>query len=418
MKFTKYFTALQLLFVFASHAQWARIDSITQGSINSINFINADTGFVYNQPGIIWRTANGGQSWDSIPLNFTGYIKDMAFANNSVGYAVGGAWFPHGVHYPFAIYKTMDGGLSWDSIFAGSSGGVFTHVAVTGVNEFFASSQEGMLHSADGGQTLDTVSVTNMPWGTEQYTRVRFLNATEGYVLSRSNFFTGHLFNLYKTANGGQSWQSIHADTNLNFSLDFIMTPQGNGIIVGNESFLLRTTNGGTNWDTVPLPNNKIVFRQIEEINGHLFAMGSDISDTSSCIFSSTDWGSIWQKQFCRKANTGGLVDMSFAGPNVGYCTDWRNVYKNDQLVSLREEASAFTFDVYPNPVSDQLTIALPQPGPAEITIYNSIGEKVLVRSKKAHSTLALDVSALTNGFYLLEVQQSDKREVRRVVKE
>lgn len=417
MKSKIYFIAILALLSLQHTAQWSRIDSITHGNINTIHFTNADTGFVYTQPGVMWRTANGGQSWDSIALNFTGYIHDIAFASPDVGYAVGGAWFPHGVHYPYAIYKTKDGGLSWDSIHVGGSGGVFNYVATLSTNEFFATSTEGMIHSADGGQTYDTVSVNNTPWGTEQYTRIRFLNATEGYVLGRSNLFTGHLFRLYKTTNGGQSWQSIHADTTLNFSLDFVITPQGQGVIVGNDNFVLRTINGGSDWDTVTLPRNSIMFRQVEQIDGYWYARGSDAADTSHCIYSSSDGGITWQKQFSRKANTGGFIDMSIAGPNVGYCTDWRNVYKNSKLISLPEMPSA-DFQLYPNPASNTVSLELVNSSPVKVSIHNSFGQRVREFYGDGESVVSLDVSMLRAGLYILTVHQSGVSINRKFLKE
>ncbi|MDZ7848394.1 MAG: hypothetical protein U5L96_17485 [Owenweeksia sp.] len=132
--------SLSLVFLLALgslKAQWSKIDSVTQGNINSINFMNADTGFVYHRPGIIRRTANGGQAGSTININFTANINDIDFASANVGYAVGGGgWFPHGRNYPYAIFKTTDGGLSWDSIFSGSNGGMFTHVATLSETEF------------------------------------------------------------------------------------------------------------------------------------------------------------------------------------------------------------------------------------------------------------------------------------------
>lgn len=205
MKSKIYFIAILALFSLQHTAQWNRIDTLTFGSLNSINFMNADTGFAHNEQGVMRRTLDGGQSWDTASMIFTGYIHDVDFASSTVGYAVGGAWFPFGTYYPLAILKTTDGGLTWDSIFSGNQGGVFTHIEVLSDNEFFATSQYGMLHSDDGGQTFDTVSVSNLPWGAEQYTRVRFLNATHGYVLSRSNSFVGNLQNLYETTDGGNT---------------------------------------------------------------------------------------------------------------------------------------------------------------------------------------------------------------------
>lgn len=119
MKSKIYFIAILALFSLQHHAQWNLIDTLTYGNLNSINFINADTGFAHNEQGIMRRTWDGGQSWDTMSITFTGYVYDVDFASAMVGYAVGGAWFPHSTHYPFAVLKTVDGGLIWDSIFSG-----------------------------------------------------------------------------------------------------------------------------------------------------------------------------------------------------------------------------------------------------------------------------------------------------------
>lgn len=416
MKFKIYFIAILALFSLQHHAQWNQIDSITRGNINSINFINADTGFVYAQPGTIWRTSNGGQSWDSIAINFTGYLNDMDFANDSVGYAVGGAWFPHGVHYPYAIYKTIDAGLSWDSIHVGGNGGEFTHVAAVSEMEFFATSQEGMIHSDDGGQTYDTVSVSNLPWGTEQYTRVRFLNSNEGYVLARSNLFTGHLFKLFKTTDGGDSWHSIHADSVLNFSLDFVMTAQGNGLIVGNESYVLRTNNGGNSWQQVPISDISFFIHQIEEVDGHIYGLGSDSDDTTSVLFYSPDFGSSWQKQYSTTWTSGGLVDLSIPSTTAGYFATWRLVYKNDQLISLKESEPS-DFEMYPNPASEVLSIKLIESGVASYNIYTILGQKVMKGVLFDEGESRISVGDLNSGVYVIEMVQGKQRVNKRFVK-
>ncbi len=417
MKSKIYFLVCFALLAFQGQSQWNRIDSITHGSINSINFINADTGFVYAQPGVIWRTANGGQAWDSIPLNFTGYLHDMAFANPSVGYAVGGAWFPHGVHYPYAIYKTTDAGLSWDSIHVGGTGGVFNYVATVSDMEFFATSQEGMLHSDDGGLTYDTASVSNLPWGTEQYTRIRFLDANEGYVLARSNSFVGHLFKMFKTIDGGGSWQSIHEDTASNFALDFVMTSSGNGLIVGNDSYVLRTTNGGNSWQKVTMSDSSFFIHQIEEVDGHIYGLGSDSDDSTSVLFYSPDWGSSWQKQFSTKWTTGGLVDFSIPSSNAGYFATWREVYKNEQLISIPELQNG-GFEIYPNPASDFLSIKLNENGLAPYSIYNIHGQIVLEGVLGNEGESQIPVGELKSGVYVLEVFQGKQRVNKRFVKE
>ncbi len=418
MKSKIYLFTLLIVFTLTGQAQWVQIDSITLGAVNSINFMNADTGFVHTTAGSLRRTGNGGQTWDSIPITFSGYINDIDFASANVGYAVGGAWFPFGTNYPFAILKTTDGGFSWDSIYSGTNGGLFTHVSALSDNEFYATSPPAMVHSDDGGLTFDTVIVSkSLPAGAEEYSRVRFLNATKGYVMGRAAFFVGHRVNLYETNDGGKTWQIIHTDSVTNFINDFVMTPSGNGIIVGNGSYLLRTTNGGNTWQTVPMANANVLLYQVEEVGGFLYAMGSDASDTTSCMFYSPDWGTTWQKQFSRKASAGGIVDMSITPSGVGYFSTWRNVFKNDKLVSLQEAVSR-GFELYPNPAKDVVYIKLPNSGAAAVYVYNSLGQKVRELVIEGSSTFEFNVSSLTAGIYVLEIQQGRTGFTKKLIKE
>lgn len=417
MKSRIYFIALLALFSLQHQAQWNLIDTLTYGNLNSINFINADTGFAHNEQGIMRRTWDGGQSWDTMSIKFTGYVYDVDFGSAMVGYAVGGAWFPHSTYYPLAILKTIDGGLTWDSIFSGGSGGVFSHVEVLSDNEFFATSQYGMIHSDDGGQTFDTVSVSNLPWGTEQYSRIRFLSATHGYVLSRSNSFVGNLQNLYETTDGGKTWQSIHDDSTYNFSNDFVMTASGTGVIVGNDSYVLRTTNNGANWQKIPLTNLTLLLTQIEEVDGHLFALGSVGADTTSGVYYSSDWGDTWQQQFSIHWRTGGVVDLSIPSADAGYFVTWRDIYKNDQLVSL-EETQSIHFEIYPNPASEILSIKLRESDKASYNIYNILGKKVIDGVLDNDGVNRISVGHLNSGVYVLEVFQGGTSVTRKWIKE
>jgi photosystem II stability/assembly factor-like uncharacterized protein len=95
---------------FNAQAQWQTIfkDSVNY-SFDCAYFINNDTGFVggfYYPPcfrnGIIFRTLDGGQTWDTSLVS--PYISAIQFINDSIGFTGGQDAF---------VYKTSDLGEHW-----------------------------------------------------------------------------------------------------------------------------------------------------------------------------------------------------------------------------------------------------------------------------------------------------------------
>lgn len=66
-------------------------------------------------------------------------------------------------------------------------------------------------------------------------------------------------------------------------------------------------------------------------------------------------------------------------------------------------ELSAFTFNLFPNPASDQLTISWTEQDERNIEIYNGIGE--LVQAERVFGTInTVDVSSFTAGYYIVRI--------------
>ncbi|HLG35447.1 MAG TPA: T9SS type A sorting domain-containing protein [Bacteroidia bacterium] len=89
------------------------------------------------------------------------------------------------------------------------------------------------------------------------------------------------------------------------------------------------------------------------------------------------------------------------------------------------DEASAEenTFSLFPNPATNQLTIA-PDASRGElkiesIEIYNPLGEKVYSNAETSHSTAeTINITALTSGIYFVRVKTSDGMMAGKFVKE
>lgn len=71
---------------------------------------------------------------------------------------------------------------------------------------------------------------------------------------------------------------------------------------------------------------------------------------------------------------------------------------------------------VYPNPVTGRLTIVAEE-SIISVRVYDILGNLVL-ESKAAASTYQLDVSGLSNGVYLLQLQKGEQILTGKLIKE
>jgi photosystem II stability/assembly factor-like uncharacterized protein len=76
----------------------------------SIFFITELIGYAVGTGGTIIKTMDGGSNWNFQASGFTGGLRDVYFADIDTGFVVGGAFWNNG-----AILKTTDGGLNWEA---------------------------------------------------------------------------------------------------------------------------------------------------------------------------------------------------------------------------------------------------------------------------------------------------------------
>ena len=86
------------------YAQWEILNEGFAGyRINTIDFVSKNVGWMAGDRGIVLKTTDGGETWQTTKLNENWYITQIDFIDDSVGWAVG-------YHN---ILKTEDGGYNW-----------------------------------------------------------------------------------------------------------------------------------------------------------------------------------------------------------------------------------------------------------------------------------------------------------------
>lgn len=163
---------------------------ITSDNLNSIFFIDSNTGWTAGAAGRIFKTANGGTIWVAQSSSTSNVLNSISFANADTGWAVG---------FNNTILKSPDGGSTWT-------------LQSTGLNETW--------NSVSCTSTMDCYAV-----------------GSNGKIIF--------------TTDGGASWQQQNAGTT--YSLNSIhFTDQNNGWVAGDGGVILKTTNAGLSWQTLP----------------------------------------------------------------------------------------------------------------------------------------------------------------------
>src|SRR5690349_14881713 len=92
---------------------WTNQYSGVNVGLNSVTFLNTNTGYVAGAFGTILKTSNGGVNWIAQGCGSTDTIFSMHFINASTGTLIGA----NGL-----IRRTTNGGATWSTQTCGSSG--------------------------------------------------------------------------------------------------------------------------------------------------------------------------------------------------------------------------------------------------------------------------------------------------------
>lgn len=275
-----------LLFFFlisgTSFAQnWETLDSGTDYILFDISFPKgqseigyaAGMQYTWDAEGIVIKTTNGGDTWNQI-LGGTGTngIETICFINADTGFIAG--WNNY-----FA--KTTNGGESWTQITVGSNNWYFMDIEFWDENNGIAfanlsSGGIGVYITNNGGNTWTT------SLGVEQNVQdIAYADVNTLYAVGGDE-------KISKSTNGGMSWTQIYSGTNNRYfmGVDF----NGNfGVIGGEDGKIIHTTDGGDNWNTYATGYHN--FQGVHVFNSD----SAYIAGTDADIYKTTNYGDTWE---------------------------------------------------------------------------------------------------------------------------
>ncbi len=246
------------------------------------DFIDAEIGLVSGHQipddlDGIFRTTDGGRTWTHV---LDAVINDVMYVDQNTAVATG--------VLPGQVYRSTDGGQSWAAVSQEfEEDGPLNDLAL--VDEFTiagASHQGDVWLSHDLGttwtKTLDAIG--DLPYTWE-------LNFTDAGV----GILTGARGIIYRTSDGGQTWQYITNGIGMDITAIEMHTDRY-GIAVARNTYVMRTTDGGTHW-TVQKPEIRgQEFGFDESLNAVdiLDDQNAFIAGPGGTVFKSVDAGQNW----------------------------------------------------------------------------------------------------------------------------
>jgi photosystem II stability/assembly factor-like uncharacterized protein len=323
------------------------------------HFFDMNTGLACGENGVLVRTSDAGLTWSSVYSGTTGFIYDLFFLNNNVGFACGLT--------TVGLLKTTDAGLTWTQA-ATIPANAYCLYAFDENNILLGSANGNVLRTTNGGTTWTTVYAAGISliWG------IDFSNATTGMVSGidaalayttdagaswtiantgipptsdfldidyRQNAFyaTGDPYDMYYTTNLGTTWNTIdYTDPNQSWTSSFTNTDFINDnefVTIGNSGMINKTTitPNSAVASNFWIKANTLFDNYADSASGRVIAVG--VPGISGVTFDqamySTDRGNTWSIAALVDSTEHDFNSLSMVTPLIGYaaCED-HFVYK------------------------------------------------------------------------------------------
>ncbi|OFY50876.1 MAG: hypothetical protein A2W85_09945 [Bacteroidetes bacterium GWF2_41_31] len=349
-------------------AQWAYQNPLPTGNeLRSVNFPDAETGYIVGYYGTILKTTDAGNNWNVIrdneeerllSVDFTDALNGVAVGSNLVGFGGGKIlrttdggvnWVDvpnipdlglFTVKFPIpnigyaagnsgTILKTTDAGESWVQLSSNTTAHFYSLFFLNQDTGYVAGGDQGKLFKTiDGGQTWEQITSISPSWG--GFTSVFFTDFNTGYVGTTNGW-------LFKTTDGGVNWILQSSGSGLIREISFYNS--NNGYFVSDAGDVGKTTDGGTTWSITPL---------ISGCSAYSISLTSDscayVVGCNGNIIKTTDAGQSWTQCRTGIASTD-LYSINFANSSNGYA-----VGTNSTII--RTENSGYNWELINSPVS------------------------------------------------------------------
>jgi photosystem II stability/assembly factor-like uncharacterized protein len=275
--------------------EWEQVTAPTENNISGVTFPNPDTGYFVTQAGELGFTFDGGRNWRMLPIELGVVLEDVHFLNTRLGLACG---------RDGAIYRTTNGGRTWENHSLTDTLPLLLSIRLVteknavavGMSRETDTPLRGIsLVSADGGQTWTRQESMGLGYG-------------ELFAVPGGPVYFQSYGQLHMSRDGGATWRTIRTVDGKPGRATAIYG--GTGILVGNAGMTAHSSDKGKTWEVTPADVN-LHLTSVVLVNADTGYAGS----VGGQILMTTDGGATWENDPVPGEND--IYDLALAGDDL-----------------------------------------------------------------------------------------------------
>jgi len=405
--------------------------------IGKVQFVSPTEGWISIGKGGFLHTTDAGVNWmvvtpfpDDTVWCSSDPAVSMSWVNSTHGWKINSSGPDYGISYGVVIHKTTDGGNTWQkNVLSTTEGDFGFQIQFADINTGwllyfnFTTQVATFLKTTDGGNNWVPFNGAGIFY---------FVDANNGWSYYGSGQNGAEPpFKILRTTNGGTDWVEQFSDNTIGVYNAIFFSDVNNGWIVGDAGKVLKTTDGGANWNYVtnsginPLERSKAVFF----IDANIGWISTKDVAGNAVIQHTTDGGSSWAQQSVPVNDQYGnrvysifFVDaqngwLTTSGTQICRYTGTTNV--DDDINSVNE----FKLEQnYPNPFNPSTSIhyTIGSSQFVRLKVYNVLGDEIvtLVDENKSAGSYQVDfnASSLTSGVYFYSLTAGSFTETKKLI--
>jgi photosystem II stability/assembly factor-like uncharacterized protein len=401
------------VFNFAGFSQWVEQNPrISSVIFNSIAFSNQTNGIIVGSKGIILHTSNAGENWDSIysPTNMG--LEKVFFIDDLNGWIAGDSGL---------VLKTTTGGSDWIELTNNINEKLYS-VYFESILLGWAVGKNIVYRTSDGG-----LSWQEKKRDTAWYYDLYFADQNNGWVVGDSLAYGV----ILRTSDGGDSWIKIF-ETYFGYLSSIKFASQNIGYSAGENSIVAKTSDGGLTWsDIVVISQGNYDWQEVYFVDDNI----GWLVDLFGAVIKTTDGGLTWTEQIPRFIIPSNYYSVYFLDSLKGWVVgagEDPNLYGriirtiNGGVTSLEDENAVVTdfklFQNYPNPFnpSTMISYSIPQSSFVTLKVYDVLGNEVatLVNETKSAGKYDINFNAagLSNGVYFYTIKTDNFTSTKKML--